>query len=332
MKLPPSIEPICPICHANLIEQTQQSLIECAGDDVHSFPVIDGIPILINDNNSVFACADYVDQSTNADTITDGMHASNQKMQKLGFMKKSYRKFALYLSEFSVKLDRLSSKDAIEYILENDASKQQKSLSILVVGAGDQSISFDNEDYQISITYTDVAPGAHVSVVCDVHDVPFNNASFDMVIASAVLEHVADPYRAVSEFHRILKDDGYIYANTPYMQPTHMGVYDFTRFSYNGYRRLFRWFSKEHLQISLGPASSLAYSIQYFMTSFSDHPQRQAVIRLLALIITRPLKYFDKILIKKKAARDSAAAFVFLGQKAKSPISDRALVKELSED
>ena len=153
-----------------------------------------------------------------------------------------------------------------------------------------------------------------------------------MVIASAVLEHVADPYRAVSEFHRILKDDGYIYANTPYMQPTHMGVYDFTRFSYNGYRRLFRWFSKEHLQISLGPASSLAYSIQYFMTSFSDHPQRQAVIRLLALIITRPLKYFDKILIKKKAARDSAAAFVFLGQKAKSPISDRALVKELSED
>ena len=70
---------------------------------------------------------------------------------------------------------------------------------------------------------------------------PFPDASFDLVIAVAVLEHVADPFRCVAEMRRVLAPSGHVYAVTPFLQPVHMGAYDFTRFTPIGHRRLFRW-------------------------------------------------------------------------------------------
>jgi len=46
----------------------------------------------------------------------------------------------------------------------------------------------------IELVETDVAFGPRTAVICDAHRLPFENASFDGVVAQAVLEHVADPY------------------------------------------------------------------------------------------------------------------------------------------
>ena len=40
----------------------------------------------------------------------------------------------------------------------------------------------------------------------------------------------------------MLKDDGLVYAETPFLQQVHGGPYDFTRFTHLGHRRLFRKF------------------------------------------------------------------------------------------
>ncbi len=41
-------------------------------------------------------------------------------------------------------------------------------------------------------------------LICDAHDIPFADRSFDGVIVQAVLEHVVDPFRCCEEIHRVL--------------------------------------------------------------------------------------------------------------------------------
>lgn len=43
----------------------------------------------------------------------------------------------------------------------------------------------------------------------DCHDVPFDDNSFDVVMANHLLEHVADDRRVMREFHRVMKPGGW---------------------------------------------------------------------------------------------------------------------------
>lgn len=44
---------------------------------------------------------------------------------------------------------------------------------------------------------------------------PFQDNSFDLITCSHVLEHLTDPFPAISELKRICKPEGYIYLETP---------------------------------------------------------------------------------------------------------------------
>lgn len=50
----------------------------------------------------------------------------------------------------------------------------------------------------------------------DIQDMPFEDGSFDLVLANHVLEHVEDDERAVVEIHRVLADNGSAVLQTPY--------------------------------------------------------------------------------------------------------------------
>ena len=63
----------------------------------------------------------------------------------------------------------------------------------------------------INIITSDVSFGLNTNVICDAHDLPFRDNSFDAIICQAVLEHVADPYRCVDEIYRVLKPKNFIY-------------------------------------------------------------------------------------------------------------------------
>jgi O-antigen biosynthesis protein len=49
----------------------------------------------------------------------------------------------------------------------------------------------------------------------DVCKLPFEDASFDLVVSFETIEHVDDPARAVAEFRRVLAPDGMLVASTP---------------------------------------------------------------------------------------------------------------------
>jgi len=74
------------------------------------------------------------------------------------------------------------------------------------------------------VTLTDRSPGMVEAAraaapkaqaqVADVHELPFEDASFDVAIANHVLYHVADRPRALAELARVLRPGGRLYAAT----------------------------------------------------------------------------------------------------------------------
>lgn len=54
----------------------------------------------------------------------------------------------------------------------------------------------------------------------DITRLPFGDASFDLVFASHVMEHIRDDERAISEVHRILRPRGLAILPVPIVAPT----------------------------------------------------------------------------------------------------------------
>ena len=43
----------------------------------------------------------------------------------------------------------------------------------------------------------------------DIHNMPFQNNSFDIILCNHVLEHVEDDKKAIKEINRVMKKDGF---------------------------------------------------------------------------------------------------------------------------
>jgi SAM-dependent methyltransferase len=178
----------------------------------------------------------------------------------------------------------------------------------------------------LDVVETDVALGPRTGLVCDAHDLPFAAETFDCVVAQAVLEHVLDPRRCVDEIYRVLKRDGLVYAETPFMQQVHGGRYDFTRFTPLGHRRLFRHFEELRAGASSGPGQTLAWAVQYFCLGFAQGRTSRLVCNAAGRLLGFPWKYADRYLITREAALDGASGVYFIGRKSQKTLPDRDLV------
>jgi SAM-dependent methyltransferase len=226
-----------------------------------------------------------------------------------------YRKLMVRLSEAEPPRRDFRLADAIAAILAEIPQAR-----ILVIGAGESAVAQH-------ATYTDVAFGKHVSCIADAHDLPFLSASFDACVACAVMEHVVDPYRCVAEIRRVLKPGGYVFAETPFMQPVHMREYDFTRFTYLGHRRLFRHFSEIRSGTTAGTGVSAGQIMRYALAAMSDRPGIKRWLKLLGLVGTYPLRWLDYIVDANQSNYDAASGFYFFGRLAAEPLPDRELLK-----
>ena len=178
----------------------------------------------------------------------------------------------------------------------------------------------------VDLVETDVQLAPRTQLVCDAHQLPFAGSSFDGVIAQAVLEHVLDPYRCVAEIHRVLKDGGVVYVETPFMQQVHEGRHDFTRFTHLGHRRLLREFDEISSGATGGPAMALAWSIRHLLISMAPSKRWSMAFGGLARLFFW-LKYVDKLVIDKPAALDAASGYFFLGRKSGRVLPDRDLLE-----
>jgi len=136
-----------------------------------------------------------------------------------------------------------------------------------------------------------------------------------------VLEHVLDPQRVVSELHRVTCNNGYIYAEVPFMQMVHEGPYDFTRFSHSGLRWLFRNFDELSAGSIDGPGTTLRWSLRYFVLSISRSKNMAAAIYWSCIW----LSWIDR-LIPESYRILSSSGFFFFGIKSICPLKSNKIV------
>jgi SAM-dependent methyltransferase len=189
---------------------------------------------------------------------------------------------------------------------------------LLVVGGGTIGNGVDAlySDSRLRVLAFDIVPTAHVQLVADGHQIPLADASVDAVVVQAVLEHVLDPWQVVAEIHRVLRPQGLVYAETPFMQQVHAGRYDFTRFSDSGHRWLFRNFTELDRGVVAGPGTALTWSIDHLARAVFRSRTAGQIARLLFFW----LRFADRVADPRYAA-DAASALYFLGRRSERPIT-----------
>ncbi len=301
---------ICPCCGGRL--ELCEEDAKCAnGSCKSSFPVMEGVPILINEGRSVFSLSDFTERRDTYFRQKQNSRFKNALIRAVPSLSKNLRARENYRR------------------LGNILLSSHKAPVVLVLGGSilGEGIEILLECKGIELVETDVSFGPRTSLICDAEDIPFMENTFDAVIVQAVLEHIVDPYRSVQEIHRVLKENGLVYAETPFMQQVHGGRYDFTRFTHLGHRRLFRYFEEIDSGVVCGPGMALAWSYEYFLLSFVKSSRARKIVQLVARISAFYLKYFDYLLHRRPGALDAASGVFFLGRKSMTPLADKALVE-----
>ena len=297
----------CPCCGASL--ESGGERLYCVGATCgKSFPIVRGVPILINSSCSTFDLSSYTENDDRSEQTSSWRERVLRIIPRLSMniaAKENYRRFR----------DRLVRANSHALVLIIGGARAGEGMEELL---GDERIEF---------VEADVALLGKTRVVCDAHDLPFASDTFDGVIIQAVLEYVFDPARCVSEIYRVLKADGQVYSEAPFMQQVHGGKYDFTRFTLLGHRMLFRRFTEVSSGACCGPGMALAFSVQSFLLSFTARPALRNAIKVIARCSLFWLKYFDWYLVRRTAALDAASGTYFLGTKTPRELSNRELVR-----
>lgn len=97
-----------------------------------------------------------------------------------------------------------------ERSLEIGAGTGYFSLNLLLDGVIDRATATDISAGMLArLSATAETIGAEIATVqCDAEELPFEDGSFDIVFGHAVLHHLPDLERALSEFHRVLAPGG----------------------------------------------------------------------------------------------------------------------------
>lgn len=77
--------------------------------------------------------------------------------------------------------------------------------------------AFEKQHKEGYITADIESPLAKVKM--DVHDIPFEENTFDAAMCNHVMEHVDSDIKAMSEIHRVLKPGGWAIMQVPFFSP-----------------------------------------------------------------------------------------------------------------
>lgn len=213
--------------------------------------------------------------------------------------------------------DKLVSKIiGSDFIAKNPLKRWWKTLvnrngaktKILDIGSGSRRLDE-------KVVNMDIELFSNVDIVGDAQNIPFKDRSFDTIWIEAVLEHVNNPSKVVSEIHRILKNGGYVFAVIPFIHKYHEHPNDFQRYSISGIEELFSRFKKEELGVYRGPTSALLSFLSEYCTLFSKNKTLNRLIKGLVFGFLFPIRHFDIFLVKNKRAHELANALYYIGRK-----------------
>lgn len=287
---------VCP-CHLKKDLKKFENLYICTDKNcIHAkkekgFAIIKSLPIIISEENTDTICS------------KENIHTYITRSSK------KFKNFKKFLTGES-KVTKKNCEKFIDILLYKN-----KSPKVLVIGGAEKGEGTDIlwNNKKIEINSIDIYASDNVDIICDSHYLCFKNNYYDGVWIQAVLEHVVEPNVVVNEIFRVLKNDGIVYAETPFMQQVHEGAYDFNRFTVLGHRYLFKKFELIEIGGNQGADVVFAWSAKYLIWSILRNKKLANLVGLLTTLVLRILKP----LVSKPSLFDSSSGVFFLGRKAK---------------
>lgn len=298
---------VCPRCRAPVIRDAggpRCSAPDCEQGAPRRFPEVGGQWVLVDFADSVLDRHAVI--SGGAATLVERRSSGSRVATWLRKRTSGNPLSARFVAEL---LDRLSARPA--------------RARVLVIGGGTVGIGSERlyEDPAIELVAFDIYASPTTHAVADAHRIPLPDACVDAVWIQAVLEHVLDPARVVSEIHRVLRPEGLVYSEIPFMQQVHEGPYDFTRFTETGQRWLFRGFERIDSGVVAGPGVALSWSLDHLVRGLT----RSRTLGRAVGVASSWLGLLDR-LIGAPHSSDGASCVYFFGRRAERELTPREVV------
>lgn len=183
---------------------------------------------------------------------------------------------------------------------------------ILNIGSGPQYYCGRKDIINVDLFAFD-----EVDIVADAASLPIVSESVDLVISTALLEHLEEPATAIGEMHRILAPGGSFLCYIPFIAPFHEAPNDFFRWSKQGSKIAFKGFNKVKVGIGVGPTSGMLWvSQEWFATAFSlGSIWVHDILLILIMLLTAPIKLLDILLERSPIADKVSSGFYVFGSK-----------------
>lgn len=307
---------VCPVCKVSLEKDynREKKNLLCKNKNCklfnENFNLYNDIPVIIP-----FGFQDCIFQKNEQKIFLNLGCKNREKSKKIFKFKNLFRKIIYGENSTTTK-----NFEALNKVLK-------KNSKILIIGGGTIGIGMNKflnncKSKDIRIESLDVYYSENITTIADAHYLPFANQFFDAVVVQAVLEHVLNPERVVSEIYRVLHKGGYVYSETPFMQSIHEGPFDFFRFSHSAHRWLFRKFEEIESGAHQGGFSSLLFIFSHVMSGIFRNKKIGLMIRI---IFTRFCSILDNLL-SKTSNIDVASGCFFFGKKSVYSIQENQIV------
>ncbi|MDE3091526.1 MAG: class I SAM-dependent methyltransferase, partial [Chloroflexota bacterium] len=168
----------------------------------------------------------------------------------------------------------------------------------------------------------DVTLTPYVDIVADAHALPFLPGTLDFIFSQAVVEHLRQPFVAVREMYRALKDGGYVYHECNFVFAYHGYPHHYFNATLQGMEQIFAQYTP--LRAGVAPYQMPSFALQMVIATYLRHSQGRGfthgrhLVQLLEQVLNQPLMSHD-IYFTEQAAQNVAAGTYFFGVKQTTP-------------
>jgi len=157
-----------------------------------------------------------------------------------------------------------------------------------------------------NVVRMNIHSGEHVDVITDGKNYPFENETFDRILIRCVLEHVDNPSYILREAYRILKSNGKIIIEVPFINPIHGAPDDFYRFTPNGLKKILE--DEKYFIEKIFYVEDTNWAIRWILWQKLKNTKKVTFLFLFKMIV---LKYFIiPILFRiNKPSKDDFSSF-----------------------